>query len=352
MNKSPQFFVGLAILLIFGFRLFIIYLIILSIYNVVSSNKFFKGLEGSIQKFIQDLFISEAEVVKKKQSLFKLSNMQFKNYIKLFSVIAIIFIFLDGFVMIPAGRVGVILDRGRGVLENTLDTGLHLKIPFWQKVTILNTQLQSYTMSGTHSEGDQYGDDSIEALTKDGQKVQVDLTVQFRLGKDSAPVVYEEVGLDYVSKIVRPAARSIIRNVVTAYNSKELFNNESRIEAQGFMKEQMTENLKNNNLVLGDVLLRNVRFSAIYLQAIEEKQVAEQQIQKAEFEKEEAAIIKEKKIIEAEAEAESIKLKGDALRANPSVIQFNMVEKLSPNISWGVLPDGVMPLLDINDLKQ
>jgi regulator of protease activity HflC (stomatin/prohibitin superfamily) len=56
-------------------------------------------------------------------------------------------------------------------------------------------------------------------------------------------------------------------------------------------------------------LVRNIKFSDIYLNSIEEKQIAEQKIQKAEFEKKEAIIRKEKTIIEAEAEAEAIKLK-------------------------------------------
>jgi hypothetical protein len=47
----------------------------------------------------------------------------------------------------------------------------------------------------------------------------------------------------------------------------------------------------------------------VYLDSIEEKQVAQQKIQKAEYEKQQALIVKETKIIEAEAEAEAIKLK-------------------------------------------
>jgi prohibitin 1 len=99
------------------------------------------------------------------------------------------------------------------------------------------------------------------------------------------------------------------REVVTGYNSKELFNIETRHKVQTQIEENMKKALNAKNIALDATLLRNVQFSDIYLHAIEEKQVAEQKIQKAEFEKQEASIRKEKKIIEAEADAEAIKLK-------------------------------------------
>jgi hypothetical protein len=75
--------------------------------------------------------------------------------------------------------------------------------------------------------------------------------------------------------------------------------------------------------------------------------VAEQRIQKAEYQKLEAAELKQKKIIEAEADAEAIKLKGQSLRANPQVIQFEFVQKMAPDINWGILPDSIVPLINL-----
>jgi len=115
--------------------------------------------------------------------------------------------------------------------------------------------------------------------------------------------------LDYVAKVVRPASRSIIREIVTGYNSKDFFQIEKRQELQQKIEDKMRTNLSNKNLALDSALLRNIQFSSIYLSAIEEKQIAEQKIQKAEFERQEAEKKKEKKIIEAQADAEAIKLK-------------------------------------------
>lgn len=267
----------------------------------------------------------------------------------------IIFLFvIDGFVNVPPGHVGVISDKGRGVLEEELGVGLHLKIPFWQTATLLDTRLQVYTMSIATREGQLIGDDSIEALTKDGQKVNIDLTVQYVVDAKNADRIYDEIGSlsQLEEKVIRPPLRNIVREVITGYESKQLFDNASRQKASQEIEELIQEKYSKNYVILESSLVRNVRFSDVYLNAIEEKQVAEQKIQKAEFEKQEAEIRKERTIIEAEAEAEAISLKGESLRENPEVIQLQFVEKMAPQINWGILPDGALPLIDLKNLQQ
>lgn len=364
MQTTQLFFIGLTILVLFGFKVLFFSMIVYFIYTIIKKNnktksrKVHKSIEDWTKNFLKDFGVDDAKVVtpeSKKNLSFNFPDMNFlhpKNIFLTIVGVVVLLIFLDGFIMIPAGQTGVVLDRGRGVLEQTLPTGLHLKIPFWQSVTKMDTRLQTYTMSATSSEGEVYGNDAIEALTKDGQKVRIDVSVQFYLNENKAPLVYSEVGLDYSQKVVRPAARSVIRGVITGFNSKDLFQLKTRQEAQIIMVDRMKENLERKNLILDDVLVRKITFSDIYLQAIEEKQIAEQKIQKAEFEKQEALIHKEKKIIEAEAESESISLKGKALEDNPNIIQLEMIQKLAPNIQWGVLPDGVMPLLDMKQFQK
>ena len=65
---------------------------------------------------------------------------------------------------------------------------------------------------------------------------------------------------------------------------------------------------RKHNILLEEVVLRNVTYSAEFASAIEEKEVARQKIKIAEYQKEQATELKAKKIIEAEAEAEGIDL--------------------------------------------
>jgi len=308
--------------------------------------------KSTFQDFIASLSPSSD---RDKSRSFTLPPMQFpsfKTILKLLALLAIVLILLDGFTSIPAGHVGVIYDRGRGVLPEAFPEGLHLKIPFWQTVEKMDTRLQAYTMSIAPGEGQRYGDDSIESLSKDGQKVDIDITIQYRIEGKDAPRIYQTVGLDYRAKVVRPGARNVIRDIVTGYDSTKLFTQEARTAAQDQMRDQLRELYAKSHVKLENVLLRNIRFSEIYLQAIEDKQVAQQRIQMAEYEKLEAIELKEKKIIEAQAEAEAIRLKGETLRANPQVIQFEFVQKMADDISWGILPNDILPLIDLKRLSQ
>lgn len=276
---------------------------------------------------------------------------KWKLIVPLVIAVVVVLIILDGLVSIPAGHVGVIFDQGSGVLENELDEGLHLKIPFWQQVTILDGRTQEYTMSIAKGEGAKDSDDSIESRSKDGQVIWVDATILFHIDKTEADNIKRTLGTksDYYAKIIRPRAREVIRLVVARYNALDLVS-EKRTDIVVEMAEGLRLEYAKHDLILEEVVLRNVTYSVEFANAVEEKEVARQKIKTAEYQKEQATEIKLKKIIEAEADAEAIRLKGEALRENPEVIQLEFVNKLSPNVEWGILPNSVTPLINLPSL--
>jgi len=287
-----------------------------------------------------------ATVVELKQRF--LGGNKIKLAVPVIIVLVIIFIIMDGLVRVPAGHVAVIFDLGRGVLENEMDEGLHLKIPFWQQATIMDGRTQEYTMSIAEGEGDKYHDDSIESRSKDGQVIWVDATILYHIDKEEADNIKRTLGNkeEYNTKIVRPRCREVIREVVARYNALDLVS-EKRAEIVGEMNKDLEAAYAKHDIVLEEVVLRNVTYSVDFANAVEEKEVARQRIKTAEYQKEQATQIKEKVIIEAQAEAESIKLKGDALRSNPEVIQLEFVNKLGPAVQWGILPSGATPLFNV-----
>lgn len=278
----------------------------------------------------------------------KLPDLRVSTKAKTFIIgtIIVVLIILDGLVSVPPGHVGIIYDRGRGVLASELPEGLHLKIPFWQVSYLTDVRTQEYTMSVAAGEGAVYSDDSMTAPTSDGQTVWVDATVLFHVDRTMAAELFQEVGPDYVQKIVRPIARSQIRGQIAKYTAIDVYA-KKRDEAEAQIDEKIKELYAEKDVVLEKLLLRHIAFSDQYASAIEEKQVAEQRIQKAEYQKLEAAELKQKIIIEAEAEAEAISLKGKSLRLNPQVIQFEFVQKMAPDISWGIMPDSIVPLINL-----
>jgi len=227
----------------------------------------------------------------------QLPQLQIKGKSIFGIVIAIIvfLIILDGLVSVPPGHVGIIYDRGRGVLEKELPEGLHLKIPFWQVSYLMDVRTQEYTMSVAPGEGAIFTDDSMTAPTADGQTVKVDSTVLFHPDPTMAAELFQSVGPDYVQKIVRTVSRSQIRAVIANYSAIDVYA-VKRAEAEVKINEVIKELFAEKNIILERVLLRHIAFSTEYASAIEEKQVAEQRIQKAEYQRREAEKLKEKKI--------------------------------------------------------
>jgi prohibitin 2 len=278
----------------------------------------------------------------------QLLNFKWKMGLAIAGIVVLVLIVMDGFVSIPAGHVGVLFDQGSGVMEDELDEGLHLKFPFWQSVTVMDARTQEYTMSIATEEGAIKGDDSIESRTKDGQVVWIDATILFHIEKTEADNIKRDLGSEeeYMTKIVRPRAREVIRTAAAKYNALDLVS-ETRMNVVKDMEDMLTDAYGKHNIVLEEVVLRNVTYSSEFADAIEQKEVARQLIKTAEYQKDQATQLKEKRIIEAEAEAQAITLKGDALRNNPEVIQLEFVNKLAPNITWGIMPDTIAPLINL-----
>lgn len=227
---------------------------------------------------------------------------------KLIRVVAVIFllfiVFKSIFVFIPPGYVGAVYDRGRGVLPNPIREGLNIVIPFWQSVEYFDARLQEYTMSSVKNEGAILGDDSLDAPTSDGQTVKVDATVLFKVDKDKVAKLYQEVGWDFLNKLIRPISRSQIRMVISRYSATEIYS-EKRQEAETVMTKEIAELLSPKYIIVDRVLLRGVNFSPEYSQAIEQKVIAEQKVKEAEFRVKQATQEAQAKIAEAKGLAEA-----------------------------------------------
>lgn len=249
---------------------------------------------------------------------------------KILFVLIAVWVFFSTLIFVPAGHVGVLYDRGRGVLPYTMREGVNFVIPFWQSATLLDARLQEYTMSAAKDEGAIYLDDALDAPTSDGQQVKVDVSVLFKINKDKASVLYQTIGSDYVNKIIRPFSRSQIRMVISRYSATAIYS-ENRQEAEAVMTKELGEMLKAKNIILDKVLLRAVYFSPEYSEAIENKVIAEQRVKQAEFEVKEATQRAQAKIAEAKGLAEAQVLQKASLTAE--YLQLEAIKK------W----NGVMP---------
>lgn len=163
------------------------------------------------------------------------------------------------FINVPPGHVACIYDRGRGVLKKVWGPGLHLKIPFWQIVKLFNAQILEYTIIKNFNldKKESLGDKEINATTSDNKLIQVEGSILFKINKSQAPGIWENVGENFVSKVVRPVSRSRIRSVLSEVTTQQITAYRTRIEKK--IKEELNHIFKDKGLICEGFLLSEVK---------------------------------------------------------------------------------------------
>jgi regulator of protease activity HflC (stomatin/prohibitin superfamily) len=278
-----------------------------------------------------------------------------------------------GLVFIEPDEMAVVITAGQGgIRPDPLTAGIHFVIPFIERVERYTILRQTYTMSATGTEGQVSGDDSIQVRTKDGQQVYIDASVIYSIDPNKAINLYRTWRKGYEDGLVRPQSRGVIRDISSQYGVEEIVSSK-----RADMEQQITDNLtrifSDNNLILQDFVLRNIRFSDEYAKAVEQKQIAEQQAQQAKFVVEskkqeaeqarqtaqgaaDAAVIAAKgaaeaRIVQAEAEAKALQLIAEVLKQNPALLQYQYITKLAPNVQMMLVPSNapfILPQLQLS----
>ncbi len=247
-------------------------------------------------------------------------------------IVLILLIFLFKiYIIVDPGERGVIFNKATGKLRVTKSEGFYFLIPLVEEPTIYDVKVRTYTMSLAPLEGEIKGDDSLQALTADGQTVLLDLSVRYHPDIANLVQLHRTIGIDYINKVLRPQVRAIVRLIVSEYAVTDVYSGK-RLLIQNEIEKRMHESLGKNYIILDEVLLRNVQFSPDFQKAIENKQIAQQEAQRMKYVLEKQELEKQRKIIEAQGEAEALRLKGKALAENPLLVQYEYIKLLSPNI--------------------
>lgn len=280
-----------------------------------------------------------------------------------------------GLVFIPPEQRGVVISAvaPKGYREEALQPGLRWIVPFLESVQPYTISKMTYTMSKAQTEGAVIGDDSITARTRDGQEIFIDASVIFSVNPDEVIKVHIEWQDRYISDLVRPLARGVIRDAVSQYGVEEVVT-EKREQMTQEIQTTLRAKLEENGLLLSDFVLRNITFSPEYAASVEQKQIAEQRALQAELiveqKKQEAeqarqtaqgvadaAIIEakgraESRLIEAEAEAKALMLIAAAIQENPAILQYQYINKLAPGIRVMLVPNNAPYLLPLPSLEE
>jgi len=247
----------------------------------------------------------------------KAGNYSVGKIVTAIAILVLVSIVLGGsVVVVEAGQTGVVLTFGR-VSPVVLQEGIHVKVPFAQKVVMINNRIVKTEVT-------------TEAFSKDLQTVSSVIAVNYHINKSSSGDVYKEVGLGYEDVLITPAINEVLKAVTANYTAQQLVS--TRGEVSVLLDESLNAKLNEYGIYVDDLNIINWDFSEEYISAIEAKQVAEQNLIKTRTEQEQALVIAnteaQKQVIAAQAEADKIKLLADATASSNETIALSLSDIL------------------------
>ena len=207
------------------------------------------------------------------------------------------------FTTIESGQKGVLFKRFSGGLdkENIYQQGFHVVAP-WNTLYVYDVREEQL-------------EEEMEVLSSNGLNIRVDVTIRVHPKYSEIGGLHENFGRQYTDRLVRPELRSSVREVIGQFTPEELYSTK-RNEVQTLINEDLQEALEQNFIELKATLIRDIQLPDKVRSAIETKLEAEQTALKYEYilnqERKEA----ERKIIEAEAKAESNRILNASLTDN------------------------------------
>lgn len=256
------------------------------------------------------------------------------------------------FYTIEQGEKGVLLRFGKVV--DVEDSGLHFKIPFVDTVKKMAVRTIKWTLK-------------TAVYSKDIQGAEVKISLNFHLSPASVGSIYANAGMEYDEKLILPQLLSVSKDVFGKYNAVSI------VQAREELSKEICKALETKfapiGIIIESVQLENIDFSDSYEKSVEERMKAEVEVQKVkqnlEREKINADMLRAKaqgeadaKIAQAEAnaksielvgkaEAEAIRAKSDAMKANPDYIRMLQAEKWDGRLPQSIVPSSSVPILKL-----
>ena len=252
----------------------------------------------------------------------------------------LIFIVLFGssmFYTIEPGEKGVIFKKFGGGLdkENIFGQGFHIIAP-WNTLHVYDVKITETF-------------EKMEVLSKNGLSIKIDLSFRYNPVHEKIGYLHDEIGRNYVERIIKPEIRSVTREVIGNYLPEELYSTK-REAIEDEIEELTRAKIEEKYLTLDAILIRDVTLPQTLRTAIEQKLKQEQESLEYEFKIDKARKEAERKEIEAKGIAKFQRIVNQTI--TPQLLKWKGVEATqeiskSPNSKVIVIGngDGDLPII-------
>jgi regulator of protease activity HflC (stomatin/prohibitin superfamily) len=174
-----------------------------------------------------------------------------------------------------------VLDK-RGTQHLYQPGGVYFFVPVLNSWDTLPISQQNLLMTADPGEGDRPVPDDVTFKTKDGNNVYIDVNVMWRIDAQKAPFLVSHVGqstLEIKERVVRPIARSVIRDAFNEITSEEYYQVQVKNKVAAKAKDALAAQLAGYGLLVDMLQVQQHRFDNEYQAAINAQKQAEADVQ-------------------------------------------------------------------------
>ena len=229
------------------------------------------------------------------------------------------------------GSFGVITEQQRG-LKVTLgkahseitQPGVYVKLP-------IITQMKKYDSKIVRE------DSNLSSYTKDIQTATINASVSYQINREKIREIYSEYGDDWYTKLVWNNLNQSAKDIIGKYNAETLV--AEREEAAQKILKAAKEAVKDLPVDFIAFQIIDIDYNDNFEDAVEQKVIAEQAAKESENKTKQVEQEAKQRLISAKAEAESMRIRSQALSQNPRLVDYEAVQK------W----DGKLPTMTMGN---
>lgn len=233
---------------------------------------------------------------------------------KLVGVALLIFILIiaatsTSYIVEPGNR-GIKVTLGK-TAEQYLTPGFGFKAPFVTTIVPVNVRQKTQMVRA-------------ECFSSDLQQIVMELAILYRVPETSVVQIYRQYSGDPFDSLIAPRVQEAIKETAAMLTAEKIVKTRDEIK----QKTLAAARAKIGEILsVEDIVIRNIDLSTELEKAIEAKMVAEQQAAQARFTQVQTQVEAETAVIRAKGEAEAIKVRGEALKQNPTFLKLQLVER-------------------------
>lgn len=238
-----------------------------------------------------------------------------------------------GFEIVDTGHRGVKTTFGEVDMKSgSLPEGFYTYNPFSSSIKEMDVRVKSLN-------------NTTNTYTKDVQQADITYVVNYQLQPDVAHIMFKDVGMSWEQTILVPVVEGAFKQVIGQWDAVELISN--REKATKAAQTAVHGALKERGVNIVALEMTNIQYQKAFEHAVEQKVTA---IQKAIEEQNRTKQVQEtarQKIISAQAEAESMRIRANALQQNAKLVEYEAVQKWDGKMPTYMMGGNGVPFIQI-----